>query len=76
MSGTDIYIPELWKQKPANNFDIYALKSALNHFIVKNTNINMNDHVIENVKTGGSNDAVNKPYVNDKFVWYPTTFHS
>ena len=47
------------------SLDDYAQKSDLNHFILKNTDINMNDHTIENVKNSGSNDAVNKSYVDN-----------
>jgi len=65
MSDSKIFIPELWEPKIEDKFYDYALKSELNHFILKNTDINMNDHVIENVKNSGSNDAVNKLYVDN-----------
>ena len=64
MSDSKIFIPELWEPKIEDKFNDYALKSELNHFILKNTDINMNDHTIENVKNSGSNDAVNKSYVD------------
>ena len=65
MSATRIFIPELWEDKAEMNLDNYALKTDLNNFILKNTNINMNDRTIENVKVGGTNDAVNKSYVDN-----------
>ena len=64
MSGNKIFIPELWEPKTGENLDNYAQKSELNNFILKNTNINMNNHTIENVKNSGNNDAVNKLYVD------------
>jgi hypothetical protein len=66
MSDSKIYIPELWEDKPAINLDIYALKTDLNNFILKNTNIDMSDHTIENVKVGGANDGVNKSFVENR----------
>ena len=64
MSDSKIFIPELWEPKLEDRFNDYAQKSDLNHFILKNTDINMNDHAIENVKNGGNSDAVNKSYVD------------
>ena len=64
MSDSKIFIPELWEPKIEDKFNDYAQKSDLNHFILKNTDINMNDHAIENVKNGGNSDAVNKSYVD------------
>ena len=66
MSGTRVFIPELWEDKSEIDLNNYAQKSELNNFILKNTNINMNDHTIENVKNNGSNDAVNKSYVDNQ----------
>ena len=68
MSDCKIFIPELWETKAEDKLDNYALKSELNHFILKNTDINMNDHVIENVKNSGGNDAVNKSYVDNQIA--------
>ena len=65
MSDSKIFIPELWEPKVEDKLDNYALKAELNHFILKNTDINMNDHIIENVKNSGSNDAVNMSYVDN-----------
>jgi hypothetical protein len=61
-----IFIPELWEDKSAINLEKYALKSDLNNFHLKNTNINMNDNTIENIKIGGINDAVNKSFVENR----------
>lgn len=65
MSDSKIFIPELWEPKIEDRFSDYAQKSDLNHFILKNSDINMNDHTIKNVKNSGSNDAVNKLYVDN-----------
>ena len=65
MSDSKIFIPELWEPKIEDKLDNFALKAELNHFILKNTDINMNDHAIENVKNSGNNDAVNKSYVDN-----------
>ena len=66
--GENIFIPELWEPNAEINLDKYSLKSDLNNFHLKNTNINMNDHIIENVKIGGMNDAVNKSFVENTIV--------
>ena len=65
MTESKVYIPELWEPKLADKLDNYAHKSDLNNFILKNANINMSDHLIENVKNGRSTDAVNKSYVDN-----------
>src|SRR6266516_5584768 len=66
MSDSKIFIPELWELKIEDKLDNFALKAELNHFILNNTDINMNDHAIENIKNSGSNDAVNKAYVDNQ----------
>ena len=76
MSDSKIFIPELWEPKIEERFNDYALKSELNHFILKNTDINMNDHTIENVKNSGSNDAVNKSYVDNLMTALNTLINS
>ena len=68
MTKSKIFIPQLWQDEANNNLDDYAQKSELNNFILKNTDINMNNHVIENVKNKGSNDAVNKSYVDNQIT--------
>ena len=65
MSDSKIFIPELWEPKIEDKLGNFAQKSELNHFILKNTDINMNDHTLQNVKNSGSNDAVNKSYVDN-----------
>ena len=68
MTEPKIFIPQLWQDESNINLDDFAQKSELNNFILKNTDINMSDHVIENVKNKGSNDAVNKSYVDTQIT--------
>ena len=68
MTEPKIFIPQLWQDESNINLDDYVQKSELNNFILKNTDINMSDHVIENVKNKGSNDAVNKSYVDNQIT--------
>ena len=65
MSDSKVFIPQLWEPKIEDKLGNFAQKSELNHFILKNTDINMNDHIIENVRNSGGNDAVNKAYVDN-----------
>ena len=76
MSDSKIFIPQLWEPKIEDKLDNFALKAELNHFILKNTDINMNDHTIENVKNSGSNDAVNKSYVDNAIISVTTLINS
>jgi len=62
-----IFIPQLWENKSVINLDNYAVKSDLNNFHLKNTNLNMNNYKITNINDASDdNDVVNKKQLDEK----------